>query len=163
VETIGWLAAAVVGSVTYVLRKTLQVALDGALYQVWTTPPPLEPRIIMSSPLLEMQWALIRWWHYLSPVEWVTLVILGAAMGVLLRARCCETVSQVLRSGWLIPVCAFLLLWVDYHPAMLLDRRIALGGFVLLLVLVFALNLVWAGLLEKTIRFLDRRIPEWLA
>jgi len=165
-QSVGWLVAAVMGAITYVMRTALVVALNGALYQIWTVPPPPEPPIERLSPLQEIQISLLTWWYEMSLTGWFKLIVLGAGLGVLLRVRCRRKEHPLLGSNWLLLATAFLILWVDYPPALMVQVQqgvIAAGGFLLLLVLVFALNVVWAGLLEKSIITLDRRIPEWLA
>ncbi|GIV21247.1 MAG: hypothetical protein KatS3mg023_2998 [Armatimonadota bacterium] len=164
-QSVGWLVAAVMGAITYVMRTVLVVALNGALYQIWTVPPPPEPPIERLSPLQEMQMSLLTWWYETPLTGWLQLVLMGAALGILLRIRCQRKEHPLLGSNWLLLVTAFLILWVDYPPALMVQVPqgiIAAGGFLLLLVLVFALNVVWVGLLEQSITVLDRRIPEWL-
>lgn len=165
-QSIGWLLAIVTGAVTYVMRKALVITLSGALHQIWTKPLPPDLHVERLSSLQEVQLALLTWWYNASLIEWLSLVILGAAVGVLLRVRCQRKEHPLLGSDWVLPVTAFFILWVDYPPVWILYIRqglIAAGGFLLLLVLVFALNVVWVGLLEKLILSLDRRTPEWLA
>jgi uncharacterized membrane protein YkvA (DUF1232 family) len=164
-KTIGWLVAVAAGCCTYVVRKALQVALNGALYQVWTVPPPPEPRIEMLPPLQEMWGALITWWNQVSLSDWLMLLMLGAGAGMLLRLRCQRQEDALLQSGWLLIAMALIVLPIDYPPQLLRgiqDGVIAPAGFSLLIMLVLALNLVWVGVLEKIILILERRIPEWL-
>jgi hypothetical protein len=75
--------------------------------------------------------------------------------------------GSILGSAWLIPGLAIAALIVaDYHPATLWSLihvpGVRLWALLLLIGLVFAVNLVWAALLERLILFLDRKIPEWL-
>jgi hypothetical protein len=162
-----WLAAVLAGVVTFLLRKHAQLVLDGALYLVWTPPLPSGVHIVMFTTTQEMWNAVLRWWQQTTWVGWLWFIACGAAAGWLLRARLEAKDGSILGSAWLIPGLAIAALIVaDYHPATLWSLihvpGVRLWALLLLIGLVFAVNLVWAALLERLILFLDRKIPEWL-
>lgn len=167
-QGVHWLAAVLAGVVTFLLRKHVQLLLDGALYQVWTPPLPPGVHVVMFTTTQEMWNAILRWWQQTTWTGWLIFIGCGAAAGLLLRARCLTEKESPLRSAWLLPAVALaVLILVDYSPAVLWwwmhIPGARLWALFLLVVFVFAVNLIWAALLEKLILSLDRRIPAWLA
>jgi len=167
-QGVHWLAAVIAGVVTFLLRKHVQLVLDGALYQVWTPPLPPGVHIVMFTTTQEMWGAILRWWQQTTWAGWLLFLACGATAGLLLRARCGAKEGSVLGSTWLIPALALAALIVaDYPPAVLWGLMhvpgVRLWALFVLIGLVFAVNLIWAALLEKLILSLERRIPEWLA
>lgn len=161
-QTVLWLTVVIAGVATYIIRKIVQVALTGALYPVWAGPYP--PNIQAPTPLQEIQLHLQTWWHYLSWQEWLTMTAYGAFVGVLLHVRQRNEASRLARSVWVIPVLALVVVYIDFPIHQWLQRTsIVWLGFSLLMTLVFGINLIWIGLLERLILTLGRRIPEWLS
>ncbi len=167
-QGVHWLAVVVTGVVTFLLRKHVQLVLDGALYQVWTPPLPPGVHVVMFTTAQEMWNAILRWWQQTTWAGWLIFIGYGAVAGLLLRARCRAEDESVLRNMWLVPGLALAtLIIVDYPPAMLWGWMHVPGArlwaLFLLIGLVFAVNLIWAALLEKLILSLEKGIPEWLA
>lgn len=167
-QGVHWLAAAVAGVVTFLLRKQAQLVLNGALYQVWTPPLPPVVKIAMPTTTQEIWNGITGWWQQTTWTGWLLFIGYGALAGLLLHARCRAEDESVLRNMWLLPGLALAtLIIVDYPPAMLWGWMHVPGArlwaLFLLNVFVFAINLIWAALLEKLILFLNRGIPEWLA
>ncbi|MCS6830509.1 MAG: hypothetical protein RMM08_09605 [Armatimonadota bacterium] len=167
-QGVQWLAASVMGTVTFLLRKHAQLALNGALYQVWT--PPLSPgvKIVMPTTAQEIWNGITAWWQQTTWTGWLIFIGCGAVAGLLLRARYKAIEESALRSAWFLPALALLaLIMVDYSPAVLWwwmhIPGARLWALFLLIAFVFVVNLMWAALLEKAVAALDRRIPEWLA
>ncbi|MEJ5251098.1 MAG: hypothetical protein HPY54_01665 [Chthonomonadetes bacterium] len=157
-----WLAAITLGMATYIVRKMIQVSLTGALYTVWAGPYP--PYLKAPTPLQEVQMHLLNWWHHLSWQEWLTITAFGAITAVLLRVRYRNPASRLLCSPWFIPALALLIVYIDYPLHQWIQRTgIVWLGFLLLMALVFAINLIWIGLLEQLLPILEGRMTEWFS
>lgn len=162
------LVAAVTGVVTLLLRKHVQLALNGALYPVWTPPLPPGVRITMPTATQEIWNGIAAWWQQTTWTGWLIFIGCGTLAGLLLHGRCNAGDESVVKRAWLVPALALaILVIVDYSPAVLWGWMhvpgVRLWALFLLIVLVFIVNFIWAALLEMAISFLDRRIPEWLA